>query len=266
MNKDTLYFIAGLPRSGSTLITNILKQNPEIHGESVSSLSSIFGTVNANWNNIDANKEYRNDKAKLGVLNGILEGYYSHVNKPIVFDKDRGWVPLIGQLEAVLNKQVKMIICVRNPAEILTSFERMRKENPLYFTGADNYLREGSNIASRAYFYAGPEGALGLSHRNLKDAITMGYLDRFLFVDYNRYCNSPKSQTKRIYDFFQLPEFKHDFENIEQEEEYNDLAIGLPDVHKIKPSLNKTTVNCVEYLGLDLYEQYNREIFWDAWI
>ena len=85
MNKDTLYFIAGLPRSGSTLITNILKQNPEIHGESVSSLSSIFGTVNANWNNIDANKEYRNDKAKLGVLNGILEGYYSHVNKPIVF-------------------------------------------------------------------------------------------------------------------------------------------------------------------------------------
>jgi sulfotransferase len=266
VNKDNLYFISGLPRSGSTLIANLLKQNPEIHGESVSSLASIFGSVNASWSSIDSNKEYRNDQAKFGVLNGVLDGYYSHIAKPIVFDKDRGWVPLIGQLEAVLQKQVKMIICVRNPAEILTSFERMRKENPLFFTNVDAQLREGSNIASRAYYYAGPDGAMGLSHRNLKDAITMGYIDRFLFVDYNRFCNSPKSQTKRIYDFFELPDFKHDFTKIEQEEKYNDLAIGLPNLHKVKPSLEKTTVNCVEYLGLDLYEQYNREIFWDAWI
>lgn len=266
MNRDTLYFISGLPRSGSTLITNLLKQNPLIHGESVSSLAPLIGSVNASWNTIESNKEYRNDQAKIGVLNGILQGYYSHIDKPIVFDKDRGWVPLIGQLEAVLQKQVKMIICVRNPAEILTSFERMRKDNPLFFANVDAHLREGSNIASRAYYYAGPDGALGLSHRNLKDAITMGYNDRFLFVDYNRFCNSPKSQTKRIYDFFELPEFKHDFETIQQSENYNDLAIGLPNLHKIKPTLEKTTVNCVEYLGLDLYEQYNREVFWDAWI
>jgi sulfotransferase len=262
----TLYFVSGLPRSGSTLITNLLKQNPQIHGEAVSSLSSIFGSVNASWSSIDANKEYRNDESKKGVLNGILEGYYSHINKSIIFDKDRGWVPLIGQIEAVLQKQVKMIICVRNPAEILTSFERMRKENPLFFLNVDAYLREGSNIASRAYYYAGPDGALGLSHRNLKDAIVMGYLDRFLFVDYNRFCNSPKSQTKRIYDFFELPHFQHEFSKIEQTENYNDLAAGLPNLHKIKSSLEKTTVNCVEYLGLDVYEQYNREIFWNAWI
>lgn len=266
MNKDTLYFISGLPRAGSTLITNLLKQNPEIHGESVSSLASLIGSVNASWSSIEANKEYRNDKAKVGVMNGILEGYYSHVDKPIVFDKDRGWVPLIGQVEAVTQKQAKMIICVRNPAEILTSFERLRKDNPLFFTNVDASLREGSNISSRAYYYAGPDGALGLSHRNLKDAITMGYTDRFLFVDYNRFCNSPKSQTKRIYDFFELPDFKHDYANITQDEKYNDTAVGLPNLHKIKPSLEKTTVNCVEYLGLDLYEQYNREIFWDAWI
>lgn len=266
MKKDNLYFISGLPRSGSTLITNLLKQNPEIHGESVSSLSSIFGTIHANWNNLEPNNEYRNDQAKLGVLRGILKGYYSHIQKPIIFDKDRGWIPLIGQLEAVLEKKVKIIVCVRNPAEILTSFERLRKENPLFFTRADQTLKEGSNLASRAYYYAGPDGPLGLSHRNLKDAITMGYIDRFLFVDYNRFCNSPKSQTKRIYDFFELPDFTHDFHKIEQNEKYNDLAIGLPNLHKIKFSLEKTTVNCVEYLGLDLYEQYNREIFWDAWI
>lgn len=262
----SLHFISGLPRSGSTLITNILKQNPNIHGESVSSLSAIFGTVNANWSSIEANQEYPNFDAKRGVLSGILQGYYSHINKSIVFDKDRGWIPLLAPLEEIIQKQVKIMVCVRNPAEILSSFERLRKENPLFFTRADLSLREGSSIASRAYYYAGPDGAMGMAHRHIKDAIVMGYLDRFLFVDYNRYCSSPKAQTRRIYDFFEIPYFDHDFKNINQEEIYNDHAVGLPNLHKIKPEINKTTVNCVEYLGLELYEQYNREIFWNAWI
>lgn len=264
--EKTIHFVAGLPRSGSTLITNILKQNSEVHGESVSSLSSIFGSINASWSSMEQNQEYNNTDAKVGVLKSVLQGYYSHIDKPIIVDKDRGWIPLLPQVEAILDRKVKIIVCVRNPAEILTSFEKLRKENPLFFTKADSSLREGSNIASRAYFYAGPEGAMGLSHRNIKDAITMGYLDRFLFIDYNRFCNSPKSQTKRIYEFLELPKFEHDFEKIVQTEVYNDLAIGLPNLHKIKPSLDRTTVNCVEYLGLDIYEQYNREIFWNAWI
>lgn len=262
----TLHFIAGLPRSGSTLIANILKQNPEVHGEAVTSLSSIFGSVNASWNSFETNQEYSNLQSKVGVLSSILQGYYQHIDKPIVFDKDRGWIPLLPVVEAVLQRQIKVIVCVRNPAEILASFERLRKENPLFFTRVDQSLKEGSNIASRAYYYAGPDGALGLSHRNIKDAIVMGYLDRFLFVDYNKFCNTPKSQTKRIYDFFKLPHFEHDFKNIKQEESYNDLAVGLPNLHKIKGEINRTTVNCVEYLGLDLYEQYNREIFWNAWV
>lgn len=264
--EKTLHFIAGLPRSGSTLLTNILKQNPKVHGESVSSLSSIFGSINASWSSMEQNQEYNNTDAKVGVLKSVLQGYYSHIDRPFVIDKDRGWIPLLPQVEAVLDRKIKVIVCVRNPAEILTSFEKLRKENPLFFTKADSNLREGSNIASRAYFYAGPEGPMGLSHRNIKDAVTMGYLDRFLFIDYNRFCNSPKSQTKRIYEFLELPKFEHDFEKIVQTEVYNDLANGLPNLHKIKPSLDRTTVNCVEYLGLDLYEQYNREIFWNAWI
>jgi len=45
-----------------------------------------------------------------------------------------------------------------------------------------------------------------------------------------------------------------------------DLATVHPNLHKIKPKLEKTTVNCVDYLGLELFQQYNSQIFWDAWI
>lgn len=264
--EKTINFITGLPRSGTTLIANVLKQNPTIHAESVSSLASMFGSINASWSNVEANQEYPNYQAKAGVLKSVLQGYYGHIDKPIVFDKDRGWVPLLPIVEAVTQRKAKMVVCVRNPAEILTSFERLRKDNPLFFARPDQQLREGSSIASRAYYYAGPDGPLGLAHRNLKDAIVMGYLDRFLFIDYNQFCGNPKSQTKRIYDFFELPTFDHDYKNIVQEEKYNDQAVGLPNLHKVKPTLDRTVVNCVEYLGLELYEQYNKEIFWNAWI
>ena len=217
----TMHFIAGLPRAGSTLIANILKQNPKIHGEAVSSLSSIFGSINASWATLETNQEYPNYQAKTGVLSAIMQGYYHHIDKPVIFDKDRGWIPLLASVEAVLQRQVKIIVCVRNPAEILASFERLRKENPLFFTRADLTLREGSSIASRAYYYAGPDGAMGQAHRHIKDAIIMGYLDRFLFVDYSRFCNSPKAQTKRIYDFFELPHYDHDFQNLIQDIQHN---------------------------------------------
>ncbi len=266
MSDKTLHFISGLPRSGSTLIANLFKQNPQTHGEPVTSLASLVGSVHANWNQYETNNEYQNIEAKIGTIRGMMQGYYSHINKPIILDKDRGWVYQIPLLEKVLDRKVKIIVCVRNPAEILASFEKLRKENPLFFTQVDKNLREGSSIVSRAYYYSNPEGPLGLSHRNLKDAITMGYLDRLLFVDYNRFCSTPKAQMKRIYDFLELPAFEHDFDNISQSEEYNDLAVGLPNLHKIKPTLDRTVVNCVEYLGLELYEQYNREIFWNAWI
>lgn len=261
-----LYFIAGLPRSGATLLSSILKQNSKIYTQSVSSLSSILSTTLINWNNIQENREYPNEKAKFGVFKGILDGYYDHVDRPIIFDQDLKWINQIGLLESIMQKEIKMVCMVRNPAEILTSYEKIRKNNPATTTLTDLVLGDKSSIAARAFYYAGPDGILGKTHAAIKDAVTMGYLTRMLFVDYNRFCNSPKSQMRRVYDFFELPEHQHDFENIEQNEKYNDIATNLPGLRTIKTKLNRTTTNCVEYLGLDLYNQYNREIFWDAWI
>ena len=263
--EKTIHFVSGLPRSGSTMIQCVLRQNPAVHAEPVSSLAVCFNSIFANWNQIEANKEYPNEQAKRSVLKGILQNYHLSSEKPIVFDKDRMWPSRIALLEEVLQRPVKILCCVRNPAELLSSFEKIRRNNPTRLTMADG-SPDGSTIAGRCLYYAGQNGALGVAHALIKDSITMGYADRLLFIDYNRFCNSPKSQTKRIYDFFELPSFEHDYENIEQKEVYSDIELALPNLHRIKNKIEKTTVNCVEYLGLDLYEQYNRQIFWNAWI
>jgi len=264
MKKNEIYFIGGLPRAGSTLITNILKQNQQIHAEPASLLCDILSSINYSWNYFESNKNQNDKEAKLGVLNGVVNGYYAHINKPFIVDNNIKWISQIGLLESVLQKKVKMVMCVRNPAEILSSFERIRKENPLFVSQNDSVLKDNTTIASRAYYHASPEGILGNTHQKILDAVTMGYLDRLLFVDYNRFCNTPKSQTKRIYNFFELPNFEHDYNNIEQKI-YNNVS-EISTIHKIKPTLEKTTVNCVEYLGLNLHEQYNSQVFWNAWI
>lgn len=266
MSTKTLHFITGLPQSGSSLICNILNQNNQIYGNSVSSLATLLKTNHINWYALKENREFRNDRIKANVLRNIIKGYYEHTDRPIVLDKHIDWINQIAILEDLLERQVKMLVCVRNPAEILATFERTRTNNPLFLTDADAVLGENSNIATRAYYYAGHEGILGRSHRNIKDAVTANYSDRLLFIDYNRFCNTPKAQTKRIYDFLELDSYQHDYENIVQSVVYDDLVTGIPNAHKTEKELIKDTINAVAYLGLDLYDQYNREIFWDAWI
>ena len=258
----TLYFISGLPRSGANLLSNILAQNPDLHTEPVSSLCDLFGHVNSSWTRIESNRVYSAPETKISVLASMLESYHN-ATQSTVFDHNPQWVKHINLLEQVLARPVKILVPVRNPAEILSSYEKLRKLNPLKYSPADQSLGERSTIAARAYYYAGPEGVLGTSHAMLRDAVTMGYLDRMLFVDYNRFCNSPRSQMRRIYDFFEMPEYEHDFEKVTQKIQ---VTQDYQHFYELKPKLTRTTVNCVEFLGLDLFQQYNREIFWDAWI
>ena len=86
-----LYYVAGLPRSGATMMINILKQNPQIHGEAVSSLSSIFSSVFFNWDKIEFSIEYNNEKAKINVLKSILNSYHSHHQKQFIFHQSHGF-------------------------------------------------------------------------------------------------------------------------------------------------------------------------------
>lgn len=250
MTNKTLNLITGLPRSGGSVVASILSQNPALQGDANSHLPHIITLLHQAWQGAtDIAPEVRRD-----VMRGVIQGYYQSGAASTVFAKSLAWVPMIPLLESVLDTQLKIIVCVRNPAEILTSLERSRLQDPMHMSEADIVLKDKSNLSSRCFFYASPEGILGSTHTHLKDAVIKGYLDRMLFVDYGLFCGSPRSQTERIYDFFELPEYQHDFQNIPT------LVKG------VRPELQKTGVNCVQYIGLDLFEQFNSQIFWNAWV
>ena len=263
-SPSTIHFVAGLPRSGSTALMNLLAQNPRVFTAPISGLCSIFSGVFANWTKGDFHRELPNPEARRRILRSILE-HYHETDRPVTIDKDRMWVVHFARLEELLERPVKMIIPVRPIPEILTSFETLRRKDPLELTGADDSIGPGSTIETRAAYFAGAGGPLGQAYNAMKDAVTQGYLDRMLFVDYNKLMGAPKMQLKRIYEFLEEPYFEHDLGNIEQIAKGDGRVHGYPGLHDIHSEFKKRSKDPREILGPDVYNTYNQPEPWGQW-
>ncbi len=263
--EKMMHFVAGLPRAGSTALISLLAQNPRFYGAPLSGLCGIFAGVYANWDKNESHIELPNPQAKRRILGSMLHNYHD-TDRPVIFDKSRQWVMHIALLENLLERPIKLIIPVRPIPEILASFEALRRKTPVELTIADEGIGEGTTIAGRAQYFAGPGGALGMAYNGLKDAVTAGYLDRMLFVDYNKLMSAPKMQLKRVYEFLEEPQFEHDLTNVEQ------IASGdswraqkLHGLHDVRREFKKEPKSAREILGGDVYAQYDQPEPWSIW-
>lgn len=90
----TIYFIAGLPRSGSTLLTNILAQNPKCYATPTSGIIDMLVNVRNHW---DQNQAFKamdrglSEQIKQRVMQDMLQSYFAHAEQPICIDKNRFW-------------------------------------------------------------------------------------------------------------------------------------------------------------------------------
>ena len=94
---QNLHFIAGMPRSGSTLLAALLTQNPAFRA---GMSSPLFGIFNAALGAMGGNNEFAmflNDEQKRGMLKGLVTGYYDPLiaAQPTIrtcFDTNRMWM------------------------------------------------------------------------------------------------------------------------------------------------------------------------------
>jgi sulfotransferase len=125
-----IYFLSGLPRSGSTVLAAILNQNPKLHVTATSGLLSIMGAVAKQWDtDITIHTQGRDDTEFHRMLKGLMDAKYATIDKPIVIDKNRDWPsPIIMRtMEKVLGEKPKIIATVRNVPDCVASFVRVSK-------------------------------------------------------------------------------------------------------------------------------------------
>ena len=124
------FFISGLPRSGSTLLSAILRQNPDFYADISSPVQSLVASTINVITGSESNHLIDEDRRK-HILLSLFNSYYESVDQPTVFDTSRGWTAKTSLLKALF-PQTKIICCVRDLPWILDSFERIATKNTLY--------------------------------------------------------------------------------------------------------------------------------------
>jgi sulfotransferase len=126
-----IVFLSGLPRTGSTLLTSILSQNPDIYVDGNSALERVLYGVHQTCNVVAREglvRTYRTDFTE-ELLAAIPRLFYQKVTQKIIVEKDRGWGRDLFDLMKFVTSQPKILMLVRPINEIVTSFVAFRKRN-----------------------------------------------------------------------------------------------------------------------------------------
>ena len=87
----SIHFISGLPRSGSTLLAALLRQNPRFQAGMSGPLAGLFGAL---LGEMSARNEYSvfiDDAKRQRILRGLFDNYYADCPAHVIFDTNRGW-------------------------------------------------------------------------------------------------------------------------------------------------------------------------------
>ena len=238
-----MIFLASLPRSGSTLLTSLLNQRPDVYASPTSNLCDTMGAAVQVW---EQNPMTKASDAKqedlIRILSGIMDARYD--TDKMVFDKGRGWAESRIIRTMSLITDVKIVTTVRPIAECLASFAK---------------------IAEATDMEVFCQGTLANHLFETYQTIKAGYKefpDKFLFIDYDDLVVDTQIQLDRISDFVGIDKFTHDRINVPDSSE-KDEAWGITDLHKVRKQVSKQKYSAREVLGNKLFEHYQGGEFWN---
>src|SRR5579864_3314032 len=140
-----IHFIAGLPRSGSTLLSAILRQNPCLHASISTPLAEVVSSVVRGISEHEGSVLVSSQQRE-HMVRALIEAYYAELSGKIVFDTNRRWCAMLP-LVAALFPEARIICCLRSPSWIIDSVERAVARNP--FLVPRLFGRETANVYQR---------------------------------------------------------------------------------------------------------------------
>jgi sulfotransferase len=259
--QNALHFISGLPRSGSTLLAGILRQNPKFHAGMSSPVGPLFNQL---LNAMGATHEHAvfiEEEHRQDVLRGLFHSYYRKIHpEKLVFDTNRLWCSRMPAL-ALLFPESKIIACVRDPIWVIDSFERLIRKNALLvsrmFPGDAN-----STVFTRVDHLTSKLGTVGFAWNALQEAFYGEHArGRLILVDYEALTREPERTTERLYELLGLPPFQHDFENVSYEGggEF-DVWLGVPGLHSLAQKVEFLPRKSI--LPPELISRFSNQCFW----
>jgi sulfotransferase len=259
LSEKTFHFISGLPRSGSTLLSSILKQNPRFHAGISSPIAALFSGL---LGQVSAGSEWATQVSvsqRRALLRGLFDSYYAETKQEVVFDTNRVWT---ARMPALLDlyPNAKVIACVRNVGWVMDSIERLYRANPFENSLLFANEAERGTVFARVETLAQRTRLVGLAWSALKEAFYSEQGKAMLVVDYDLLTQRPRDVIPLIYKFIGEPVFEHDFNAVSMETPAFDEGLGLTGLHKVRPQVRFEPRSTI--LPPDLFEKYAALTFW----
>lgn len=238
---QNLYFCGGLPRTGSTVLMNILQQNPRIFTTGTCALPDLLHQqvlIKSRYReSFQAMSLEQADKALYGLIHGATKGWYeSLTEKPTVISKSRSWSQLIH-----LFPKSKYICMVRDLRDIVESFEKINHQTlSLHSFADDNALIPAMSESEKYSYYFKSSNVLSEAIAN--EIVRMMELfkkqpNKVMFIRYEDFTQDPNYILRKLYKYLEEDYFEHDLENISQSElfEHDHAYFRERTDHKTKP-------------------------------
>ena len=230
--KFSPIFITGMPRSGTSLVEQILTNHPEINGcGELPYLGKIFGSIKGFPGYLNS--------ADQELFNTLSNEYCNYLydlldnkEESIITDKMPYNFWHIGLIKKVFPDS-KIIICNRDLRDVVTSLYLLKMDNPFIYD-----LKELNDYTNAFYDIA--------SHwKNLLQK------DLYIF-DYENFVENQESEGKRLFKYLNL-QFNKKFLNIEK----NKTGIRTSSNFQLKQKINNTSINRWKNYESELSELYN---------
>ena len=251
-----IFFLAGLPRAGNTILTSILNQNPDMCCTPNSITLEITKELFL-LKQTDVFQNFPDHKSLDNVLDSVFNNYYKDWNYKYIID--RGPAGTEGNLSLVkkhLDPNIKIIFLVRPILEVLASWIDWANKT------SNNYIKKLGTPTQACHALMNPKGQIVKELKCMENLLKPKNKHHVLFVDYDEIVDQPQETINNIYKFLGIPKYKHKFKNFKQIEvnglKYNDRVFGKG-MHTIKTkSLTKTKRDITKVLPQEIIQTYGK--------
>ncbi len=262
---EKIFFQSSLPRAGSTLLQNILGQNPDFYVTPTSGVLELLYAARSNYSNDVAFKAQNPELMKKGWLNfcnqGLMGFYNGVTTKKYVMDKSRGWGIHYDFLNSFYPNP-KIVCMVRDLRSIYASMEKNFRKNPEIDSGIVNWAELKGTTTGKRVDYWSVNPPIGIALERLWQIIMEGLDKNILFIRFEDLTLYPQRELNRVYDFFEIDRFKHDFNNVEQITKEDDTIHGIFGDHTIRKEVKPPTIDYNLVLGEELSQNIVNNYPW----
>jgi sulfotransferase len=254
-----IHFISGLPRSGSTLLAGILRQNPRFHAGMTSPVGSMYMALETAMSRRNDTAVCIDDAQRRAVLKGLFSNYYATTHpQKVVFDTNRAWCTKLPAL-VQLFPAARIICCVRHIGWIMDSIERLVRHNAFELSGMFGF-EPGFTVYTRVNRLACSDGLVGYALDALREGFYGEEAARLILVEYQALARSPRETLQHLYTMLGEVYFEHDFDNVEYQANDFDFALGARGLHTVRRRVEWVERQSV--LPPALFERFAGDMFW----